>query len=155
MYFFFQRSENEPCDKMARSITKKNYTALGFEGESVDKKVCKLKMEQRSDWLISLYATSRLKCNTREELLTYKMSHILNGYHKFRSEAWVWFLCHNLTFFLSILMIFFFLSFLSLLWTFSGVQAEVGQGDPGPEGAAVSFEQSPRWTVQLFKLTEV
>lgn len=47
------------------------------------------------------------------------------------------------------------LSILFLLWTFSGVQAETGQGDPGPEGAAFSLEQSAWWTVQLLKLTEV
>lgn len=42
-----------------------------------------------------------------------------------------------------------------LLWTLSGIQAQTGEGDPGPEGAALTFEQSSGRTLQLFKLTEV
>lgn len=42
-----------------------------------------------------------------------------------------------------------------LLWTLSGIQAQTGEGDPGPEGAALTFEQSSRGTLQLSKLTEV
>lgn len=42
-----------------------------------------------------------------------------------------------------------------LLWTLSGIQAQTGEGDPGPEGTALTSNQSSRRTPQIFKLTEV